>query len=1024
MALEALSKTKRLSILTTTEMEDLYSRPQLNDDERAWLFELNREEQKIFEARTSNATKIDAIIRLGYFKQKQQFFQFDLREVQGDVKHLLGRYFEPPLLDKKAIGNNAKINNQQWVLQVTGYKLFKQSKHFSLLLNKAKNLCRLSASPVFILRELLAEVTLLKITRPAYSTFQNIISLAIVSEQKRIAQIFKDTISSQERSQIFKLLEQEENFYAVTLLKHQPKNFKPTAIRQEIQYYTQYFNLQQIANRLLPLLGISKKSIEYYASLVEHHAVWNLIRTNPDQACLWLLCFISHRCQHMLDNLATMFIYTANQYRDDVKKQAEALLLIHSLSPDEQNQALAKLLRVYTDKNVNDRQTFKKIKKFVYATILPPEHIDRVADELDHRERQRMHQTQFVWQAVDEFANTYRPLLRALVKVLDFEGPQHRATQKAYQFLRNTLNQQEQILSKLPFDKFPMQFISDKILNFIYDHKKKILHTKRYEYECYQIIAEHLNDRSLFLKGSINYQPLEAELLSDWQKNKTSILKKTNRRLLNQSLQQFIEEKARPLDKKIRLVNEAIANKDNPYVKTKQAKDGTTIWTLPYTKKSLELNNPFYEKLPPISIIRVLQFVNEQIQFMRQFTHIKPRYAKSQLDEMSTYACLIANGTNLGIHKMSSLCDLDLGCLQTTEKNFFRLTNLRAANDIVSNAIAKLPIFRYWNLQPGVLHASLDGQKHLTEWENFLARHSPKYFDLFKGVVSYSLIANHIPINAMIIGANEHESRFLFDLIYNNSSDIQPDVFSTDTEGSNKLNFLLLHMIERLYAPRYRSLGDKSSSIISFSDPSKFKDCLIRPQKKLNEKLILSEEDNIKHILASLLMGETKQSTIVTKLSSQKFTSSTKRALWEMNAVLMSDHLLNYISDVIFRQSIQGALCRGEAYHQLRRHIEKVNGRHFRGTNEGQISVWNDCARLLANCVLFYNATMLNRWMEQSDRQGETKKSTFIKHMSPVAWTHINFQGKYEFLSPHETIDIDALLNEILISDDAFKKKD
>lgn len=283
------------------------------------------------------------------------------------------------------------------------------------------------------------------------------------------------------------------------------------------------------------------------------------------------------------------------------------------------------------------------------------------------------------------------------------------------------------------------------------------------------------------------------------------------------------------------------------------------------------------------------------------------------------------------------------------------------------------------------------------------------------------MIANHTPINAMIIGANEHESRFLFDLIYNNTSDIQPDIFSTDTEGSNQLNFLLLHLIERLFAPRYRSLRDRSESIICFSDPSKFNDCIIRPDRKLKENLILSEEDNIKHVLASLLMGETKQSNIVTKLSSQQFASRTKRALWEMNAVLMTDHLLTYICDLTYRQSIHGSLSRGEAYHQLRRYIERVNGRHFRGTNETQISFWNECARLLANCVLYYNATMLNQWMEQCERRREIEKSTFIKCLSPVAWTHVNFQGRYEFLSSQEVIEIDAWLDRILINEDEFK---
>ncbi len=35
-------------------------------------------------------------------------------------------------------------------------------------------------------------------------------------------------------------------------------------------------------------------------------------------------------------------------------------------------------------------------------------------------------------------------------------------------------------------------------------------------------------------------------------------------------------------------------------------------------------------------------------------------------------------------------------------------------------------------------------------------------------------MANHVPLNARIIGANEHESHYVFDLLYNNTTDIQP----------------------------------------------------------------------------------------------------------------------------------------------------------------------------------------------------------------------------------------------------------
>jgi TnpA family transposase len=61
-------------------------------------------------------------------------------------------------------------------------------------------------------------------------------------------------------------------------------------------------------------------------------------------------------------------------------------------------------------------------------------------------------------------------------------------------------------------------------------------------------------------------------------------------------------------------------------------------------------------------------------------------------------------------------------------------------------------------------------------------------------VVAYTLVANHIPINATVIGANEHESHYVLDLLLNNTTEIRPEVHSTDTHGTNEVNFGLLHL--------------------------------------------------------------------------------------------------------------------------------------------------------------------------------------------------------------------------------------
>jgi TnpA family transposase len=112
-------------------------------------------------------------------------------------------------------------------------------------------------------------------------------------------------------------------------------------------------------------------------------------------------------------------------------------------------------------------------------------------------------------------------------------------------------------------------------------------------------------------------------------------------------------------------------------------------------------------------------------------------------------------------------------------------------------------------------------------------------------------------------------------------------------------------------------------------------------------------------------MQEATQSTIVKKLSSHARNSKTKRALWEYNNIFMSLYILDFIEDPVLRSSIRRALNRIEAYHQLRRTIAKVHGGKFRGTTALENEVWNQCARLVANCIILYNTLMLSSLIEQ-----------------------------------------------------------
>jgi len=54
--------------------------------------------------------------------------------------------------------------------------------------------------------------------------------------------------------------------------------------------------------------------------------------------------------------------------------------------------------------------------------------------------------------------------------------------------------------------------------------------------------------------------------------------------------------------------------------------------------------------------------------------------------------------TNMGLGRMGQISDISFHTLVSASDNFIRPETLREANNRISNAIAKLPIFRHYDL--------------------------------------------------------------------------------------------------------------------------------------------------------------------------------------------------------------------------------------------------------------------------------------------------------------------------------------
>lgn len=537
-----------------------------------------------------------------------------------------------------------------------------------------------------------------------------------------------------------------------------------------------------------------------------------------------------------------------------------------------------------------------------------------------------------------------------------------------------------------------------------------------YEFMTYLQLKKALESGDAFVKDSIHYRSLEDELIPEkiWKKDKANLLKKTMNPLFVKPIADILGELKSRLDNKYIEVNHRIDSKENQNIKIDITKNKKITWSLPYKSQEDTVNNPFYEKLSLTNISDVIRFVETKVNFLKDFSHVQPQHAKSKPQIENLIAYIIGNGTGIGKGRISEISDISLSALEATENNFIRLETLSKSNDTIVNHISKLPIFKYYNLSDYGIHASLDGQKIENKYLTIKARYSGKYFGRSKGVVSYTLVANHVPINSMIIGANEHESHYVLDIVLNNSTEVEVRSISGDMHSINRVNFFLLFMFGYWFAPRITSINDKASkSLVSFSSIDQYKNYMIRPSSQIDQELIIREWDSVLRILTTLASKNTTQSTIVKKLSSYKSLNSTLKAMIEFDRIIMSLYMLEYIDDVNLRSTVHRALNRGEEFHQLRSAILKISGKKIIGRGGLELAINNECNRFLANCIIYFNASILSNLLEIYTKNKDKKMCDTIKKLSPVAWQHINMVGNFEFCTAENIIDITKMTESL-----------
>ena len=990
---------RRLKVLSNAEIDNLYSLPVFDHSDREDYFSMDENVKKFVFGLRKFESRVYFILLLGYFRAKPLIHNFSATDVSEELNYVLNKYFNDKKLSKFNLPDKFRIRLMNRLLEHVGFDRYKPSKHKNDLETRLIHVVKISVDPRYLFDECIAYFGQNRIVLPGYTTILDVISKVIKSEQVRINKILRTQLKSKTKKTVLQMLKSKDRYTDLTKLKKPSSDFSVSEVKREINAHNKispiFFELKDVIKQL----NLSPANLEYYASMVRLKSIYHLKRQTDSQTLLFLVSYLFFRYQESNDNLVSAFEYLARKLHESSKKYARRRILEDINIIRKELKAAGDLLNMYIDGDITDDISFGEVRKKAFKKLsrkkimLLSQHLNETDFDTHHYE----------WEYIDSKIQQVTKTIRSIFLTVDLEYD-HVSVPLAEQFkvAKRELTENKSI------ESINLDIVNKYELRFIDEQDDP---SPRFEYFLYRRAYQLFSKKSISVKNSINNKSLSSDLINmgHWSENKNSIIKNTNQPKISKPINHTLNQKLASLQNKLSSVCNTIAKGNNKYIQFIPGKSQLK-WSIPYKKWQDSIDNPIYKQLPHLGIVELISFVNKQTGFMDGFQHATTIKEKDNFLIKDLIACVLGNATNYGLNKMANISDRSIGRLRSVADAYLRTETLKDANDIISNAIAKLPIFKYYSPNDVDLFSSIDGQKFECRINTLKARFSSKDFFKGKGLSSLSLVSNHVAVNAIVIGSNEYEGHYAFDLLYNNTSEIKPNILSTDTHGTNNVNFAVLDFFGYQFAPRYAKVKKVFFDLFEVSEnennlPS------IKLNKEINIKLIESEWDAIQHILCSLSEKTASQSTIIRKLSVGK--NRTLLALHEYDRLIKANYILDFVDCAELRHYVQQALNRGEAYHQLKRAIASVNGNKFRGGDDYQVSIWDDCARLVANCIIYYNSSLLSTYLKMSQEKGMSDLANYIAQLSPVAWQHINLNGEYSFLDDLPNIDLEKLLSEI-----------
>jgi len=280
------------------------------------------------------------------------------------------------------------------------------------------------------------------------------------------------------------------------------------------------------------------------------------------------------------------------------------------------------------------------------------------------------------------------------------------------------------------------------------------------------------------------------------------------------------------------------------------------------------------------------------------------------------------------------------------------MTNLLAANSRLVDFIGQMELPNLYRRHQDKLHTSSDGQKYGVSVPSLNANYSFKYFGQEKGVSVYSFIdERHLLFYSTVISSSEREAAYVIDGLLHNET-VKSDIHSTDSHGFTEIVFAVTHLLGFTFAPRLKTLS--RHRLYSFEKKKVYeqKNCAILPDAYINTEIIEENWDSILRFVATVKLKRTTASQLFKRLNSYSNQHPLYQVLKEFGKIIKTLFILQYVDDVVLRQSIEKQLSKIELSQKFAKAIAFGNNQEFSEGDKQMQDIIANCRRLIENMVI------------------------------------------------------------------------